>query len=99
MTMRKVYAQLENNEEALVEGFIPKWDSHLPVIVGMTLIEWILPIIKWKNQLGEEHQVFCLTKRRIGVKTPGVIQINSDIYKLMSEKNITAVTESLMIGC
>jgi DNA-directed RNA polymerase len=86
-TMRKIYSEMENDQEAIQDGWIPAWSPSLKVEIGTFLLLIACKVLKLNNFPVFEHKIVVFNSKKLGI-----IKLNDDVFeKLVSDKSFAVL--------
>lgn len=93
ITMRRQYAALERNVDALRDGWIPRWTPRLKSEIGVYVISLALECLRFVGPDSKSYPAFTHRVMSTNGQSIGVLEVNTEVFKLMSVESATPFVE------
>lgn len=93
LTMRKQYAAMERNMDALREGWIPRWSAQVRAEVGVFVLSLAVRRLHFTDEAGQAQPAFSHQLRHSGVQSVGVVAVHPDFFKQLSREAVGVMCE------
>jgi DNA-directed RNA polymerase len=87
--MRKQYAELERNVDALRDGWIPQWSPKFRVEVGVYVVSLAVDLLKFTHSDGTVRAAFNHRINYSKGKSVGVVDPDPELFKMMNVESAT----------
>ncbi|PJF17057.1 DNA-directed RNA polymerase, partial [Paramicrosporidium saccamoebae] len=93
VTMRKQYAALERNVDALRDGWIPRWTQKVKSELGVYIVSLALEALKFTEASGVSVPAFTHKVQYQNGQSLGIVGIHPELFKMMGAESASPFVE------